>query len=206
MRVTLKFFVIVILSCVFASAQTPSPTASPTASPAAVPAPAPSAAQHFDKGGLAFDYPNGWTMNDISDDDAHQYSLANSGNDIQMRVFAHKGRITVDKLPEAKKAFIDPYVGAIEKQFLAMGVTPKKTPDTSEIGGVKADGVQLTASLGGEPGAAKIYWAVVGQRVVVMTLFGPDRDIKKYAPAWDLIRTSLKIEEPKPAVSPSPKP
>jgi hypothetical protein len=192
MKLTFKLFVIVVLGCVFASAQTPPPSPAP--------------AQHFEKGGLAFDYPNGWTMNDISDDDAQQYSFAHSANDIQMRVFAHKGRITPEKLPEAKKAFIDAYVNAIEKQFVAMAATPKKTPDTSEIGGVKADGIQLTASLVGEPGAAKIYWAVVGQRVVVLTLFGPDRDIKKYAPAWDLLRTTIKIEEPKPAASPSPKP
>jgi hypothetical protein len=78
--------------------------------------------------------------------------------------------------------------------------------DTSEIGGIKADGVLLSASLGGEPGAAKIYWAIVGQRVVVLTLFGPDRDIKKFAPAWDLLRSTIKIEEQKPAAAPTPKP
>ena len=187
MKLTYKLSVIVVLSCVFASAQTPSD------------------AQHFAKGGLSFDYPKGWTMNDSSDGDAQQFSFANTANDIQMRVFAHKGRITADKLPEAKKGFIDPYVNSIEKQFVQMGVTPKRTPDTSEIGGVKAEGIQLTASLAGEPGAAKIYWAVVGQRVVVMTLFGPDRDLKKYASAWDMLRTTLKIEEPAPAASPSPK-
>ena len=188
MRVTFKVFIIVVLSCVFASAQTPSDV------------------QHFAKDGLSFDYPKGWTMKDMSDADAQQFSFANSGNDIQMRIFAHKGRITADRLPEAKKGFIDPYVSSIEKQFVQMGAPPKKTPDTSEIGGVKAEGIQLTASLAGESGAAKIYWAVVGQRVVVMTLFGPDRDLKKYASAWDMLRTTLKIEEPAPAASPSPKP
>jgi hypothetical protein len=191
MRLTVKLFV-VFFSAALAYAQTPAPT--------------PSDAQQFAKGGLSFNYPKGWTLNDISDDDAQQYSFTNSANDIQMRVFAHKGRIGAEKLPDAKKALIDPYVGSIEKQFAAMGATPQKTADTSEIGGVKADGVQLTASLAGEPGAAKIYWAVVGRRVVVMTLFGPDRDIKKYATAWDMLRTTIKIDEPAPAASPSPKP
>ncbi|HZI61877.1 MAG TPA: hypothetical protein VFD62_14265 [Pyrinomonadaceae bacterium] len=192
MRLTVKLLVIVVFCGVIASAQTP--------------APAPSDAQQFSKGDLSFNYPKGWTLTDMSDDDAQQYSFANSAADIQMRVFAHKGRIGAEKLPEAKKAFIDPYVASIEKQFVAMGATPQKSPDTSEIGGVKADGVQLTASLGGEPGAAKIYWALVGQRVVVMTLFGPDRDIKKFATAWDTLRTTIKIAEPAPAASPSIKP
>jgi len=79
-----------------------------------------------------------------------------------------------------------------------MGAKPEQSPDTTEIGGVKADGVKISASLGGEPGAAKIYWALVGQRVAVLTLFGPDKQMKQLAPAWDLVRTSLKIVETKP--------
>jgi hypothetical protein len=195
MRLTVTLLVVVFCA-VFASAQTP----------AQAPAQAPSDAQQFAKSGLSFNYPKGWTLNDISDDDAHQYSFTNSASDIQMRVFAHKGRISAEKLPEAKKAFIDPYIASIEKQFAAMGATPKKTSDTSEIGGVQAEGVQLAASLGGEPGAAKIYWALVGRRVVVMTLFGPDRDLKKHATAWEMLRTTMTIDDPAPAASPSPKP
>ena len=191
MRLSFKVMLIVVLSSVFASAQTQAPAA---------------AAQHFDKGGLAFDYANGWNLKDMSNDDAQEFGLSNNAADVQMRVFVHKGKVTADKLPDAKKAFIDPYVAAVEKQFVQMGATPQKSADTSEIGGVKADGVLLSASLGGDPGASKIYWAIVGQRVVVMTLFGPDRDIKKFAPAWDLLRNTIKVEEPKPAASPSPKP
>jgi hypothetical protein len=78
-----------------------------------------------------------------------------------------------------------------------MGAKPEQSPDASEIGGVKADGVKISASLGGETGAAKIYWALVGQRVVVLTLFGPDKQLKQHAPTWDLVRNSLKIVDPK---------
>jgi len=188
MKLSFKLMLIVVLSCVFASAQT-----TPDA-------------QHFSKGGLVFDYANGWTVSDLSDDDAQQYTLARNNSDLQMRVFVHKGRITQEKLPEAKKSFIEPYVKAIANQFRQMGATPTETADTTEIAGIPADGVKISASLGGDPGAAKIYWALVGQRVVVLTLFGPDREIKQFTPAWDLFRTSLKIEEAKPAASPSPKP
>jgi hypothetical protein len=71
---------------------------------------------------------------------------------------------------------------------------------------VKAEGVTISASLGGDPGAAKIYWALVGQQVVVLTLFGPDRETKQFTSAWDLVRNSLKIEDPKAAPKPSPTP
>ena len=61
------------------------------------------------------------------------------------------------------------------------------------------------ASLGGEAGAAKIYWALVGQRVVVLTYFGPDKQTKQLSPAWDLVRTSLKVVDPKATPSAIPK-
>ena len=188
MKLTFKLFVIVVLSCVFASAQTPAEM------------------QHFAKAGISFDHPNGWTVSDISDDDAQQYTLTRSNSDLQMRVFVHKGRITAEKLPEAKKSFIEPYVKAVSSQFKQMGATPTETADTTEIAGIPADGVKISASLGGETGAAKIYWALVGQRVVVLTLFGPDKEIKQLAAAWDVVRSSLKIESAQPAASPSPKP
>ena len=193
MRVVFNLLIIVLLSCVIASAQTQTPS------------PTPADAQHFSKGGLVFDYPNGWTMSDISDDDAQQYTLSRNNSDIQMRVFAHKGRVTQEKLAEAKKSFIEPYVKAVSNQFRAMGATPSETADSTEIAGIPADGVKIAASLGGDPGAAKIYWILLGQRVVVLTLFGPDREIKQFTAAWDLFRASLKIEDPK-AASPSPKP
>jgi hypothetical protein len=66
--------------------------------------------------------------------------------------------------------------------------------------------VLIKASLAGEPGAAKIYWALIGDRVVVLTYFGPDKELKKHQPEFDLIRSSLQIESKKPAPKPSPKP
>jgi hypothetical protein len=161
--------------------------------------------KNFTKDNLSFDYPEGWTMQDASTDDAQQFNLGKPNSDSQIRIFVHKGRISQEKLAEAKKAFIDPYIAATMKQFVAMGAKPEQSPDASEIGGVKADGVNIKASLGGEAGAAKIYWALVGQRVVVLTIFGPDKETKQLAPAWDLIRTSLKVVDPKATPAASPK-
>jgi hypothetical protein len=152
--------------------------------------------QTFNANGLFFEYPNGWVLRDDSNSDAQQLTLARPNNDVQIRVFAHKGRIAAEKFPDAKKAFIDPYIAATMKQFVAMGAKPEQSADSSEIAGVKADGVKIAANLG-EPGAAKIYWAMVGQRVVILTIFGPDREIKQFAPAWDTVRTTLKVEEQK---------
>jgi hypothetical protein len=174
----------IIISCLMAAAQTPNTVS---------------------KNGLSFDYPSDWTMQDDSGGDAQQFNLSKANSDVQIKVFVHNGRIAAEKLPDAKKAFIDPYIAATEKLFVAAGAKPEQSPDTSEIGGIKADGVRISASLGGETGAAKIYWALIGQRVVVLTLFGPDTQLKQLAPAWDLVRNSLKVVDPKAVPAASPK-
>ncbi len=160
--------------------------------------------QTFNANGVSFDYPSGWTIYDDSNADAQQLTLGRPKNDVQIRVFVHKGRITPEKFPDAKKAFIDPYIASTVKQFVAMGAKPEQSADSSEIAGLKADGVKVTANLGA-PGAAKIYWALVGQHVVILTIFGPDDEIKQFTPAWDTVRSSLKVED-KAAPKPSPKP
>ena len=152
--------------------------------------------KQFVKDGVTFNYPAGWTLQDDSNKDMQQLALARANNDVQIRVFVHRGRITPEKLPEAKKAFIDPYIAGVGKQFVAMGAKPSEAPDSSDIAGAKADGVAITASLGGEAGAAKIYWAIVGNRVVVLTYFGPDKELKQFASSWDVVRNSIKIEVP----------
>lgn len=184
-NIIFKLLALTFMSCVIANAQT---------------------SKTFKEGGLSFDYPADWTLQDASDKDAQQFTLGKANSDVQVRIFAHRGRIAGDKLPDAKKAFIDPYIASTEKQFVAMGAKPEKTPDASEIGSVKAEGVNIGASLGGEKGAAKIYWALVGQRVVVLTIFGPDKEMTKLAPAWDLIRNSLQVFDPKAAPEAAPKP
>ena len=153
--------------------------------------------KQFIKDGLTFDYPAGWTMQDDSNEDAQQLTLARANADAQIRVFVHKGRITPEKFADAKKAFIDPYVTSVGKQFVAMGAKPQQANDSTDIAGEKAEGVAITASLGGEPGAAKIYWALIGKRVVVLTYFGPDKELKQFASAWDTVRNSVKIDDPK---------
>ena len=179
----IKLLALTFICCLIASAQTP---------------------KNYFKGGLSFDYPADWTLTDDTNDDAQQLTLAKENSDVQIRIFVHKGRIAQEKLPDAKKAFIDPYIASTVKQFVQMGAKPEQSPDTSEIGGMKADGVNISASLGGESGAAKIYWALVGQRVAVLTIFGPDKQTKQLAPAWDLIRNSIQVFDPKAAPKPSP--
>ena len=167
-------------------------------------------AKQFNKDGLTFSYPASWTFNDTSNADAQQMTFGRSDSDAQIRVFVFRTLVTTpEQLAEARKVLVDPYVNATLKQFEQMGAKPQRAPATSEIAGLKGDGVRISASLDGEPGAAEIFWGLVGQRLVVLTRFGPDKALTKALPAWDLIRTTIKVEEaqsktPQPAASPKP--
>ena len=178
--------VVLVFCCVLANAQTPD-------------------SKNFSKDGLSFDYPASWQLAEDNNSDAQQITLSKANTDVLIGIFVHRGRTTPEKMADAKKALVDPLIAGNAKQFVAMGAKPEQVPDSSEIGGVKADGTSVNASLGGETGAAKIYWALVGQRLVVMTLFGPDKQLKQFAPAWDLVRTSLKVVDPKAVPAASPK-
>ena len=160
----------------------------------------------FTKDGLSFDYPDGWSITDESDSDAQQLTLGRPDTEALIKFFVHRGKVnTPDKLAQAKAKIIEPYLSHTEKTFVGMGAKPERVAATTQIAGVDAEGVRITAILDREPGEAGVYWATVGERLVVLTLFGPDKAIKKAAPTWDVIRNSLKIEAPAPKATPSPK-
>ena len=191
MKLSLNFcLVAVFLCCVLpASAQTPAD------------------AKQFSKDGLTFSHPSAWAFNDTSNPDAQQMTFGRSDSEAQITVFVFRTPlITAERLAEAKRVLVEKYVASTTKSFEQAGARPESAPASTEIGGVKTEGVKIRASLDGVPGVAEIHSAVVGQRLVVLTLLGPDRAVAKAAPAWDMIRTSIKVEEAQPKPQPSPQP
>ena len=182
-------FVGIVFCCVLATAQTPD-------------------SKNFSKDGVSFDYPASWQLTEDNNSDAQQMTLSKADSDVKIAVFVHRGRTTPEKVADAKKALVDPLIAGNAKQFASMGAKTEQVPDNTEIGSIKAEGMSVNASFGSDTGAFKIYWTLVGQRFVVLTLIGPDKEIKQRAPVWDLVRTSLKVVDPKavPAPAASPKP
>ena len=191
MKLSLNFCLAAVFLCcvVPASAQTPAD------------------AKQFTKDGLSFSYPSAWAFNDTSNPDAQQMTFGRSDSEVQITVFVYRTPlITAERLAEAKRVLVDKYVASTTKSFEQAGARPASAPASTEIGGVKTEGVKISASLDGVPGVAEIHSAVLGQRLVVLTLLGPDRAVVKAAPAWDMIRTSIKVEEAQPKPQPTPQP
>ena len=188
LKTVTQLFALVLVCTLLASAQTPAADV-----------------KHFNKDGLVFDYPTGWTLQDTSNSDAQQLVLARDDSDAQIRFYIHRNSIKPENLEKARHSLVDPYIEKTSNTFVQMGAHPERSTVATEIGGVKADGVKISAVLDGDPGAAEIYWALVGQRLVVLTFFGPDRAMKKASAAWDTVRNSLTIEGATPQPKPSPK-
>ncbi len=132
-------------------------------------------------------------------------TFGRTDSDAQITVFVFRTHVnTPEKIAEAKKVLVDKYIASTTKSFEQAGAKPESSPAMSEIGGVKSEGVKIKASLDGVPGAAEIQWAVVGQRLVVLTFLGPDRALTKATPAWDTIRNSIKVEDPQAQPKPQP--
>ena len=155
--------------------------------------------EHFNKDGLLFDHPTDWELRDGSNADAQQINLGRGDSDAMIRIFVYRNHLsTPERIAEAKKVLVDSYVNSTAKQFDQMGARAQQAPASTEISGVKADGVKIQATLD-EPGAAEVYWTVLEQRLVVLTFFGPDKARTKAMPAWDTVRNSLKVEAAKPS-------
>ena len=158
---------------------------------------APTGTQAFDREGLSFIYPAGWSFEDSSNKNAMEMTFGRADLDATVKVFVFRTPLDgADKLAEAKKILVERYIATTTKSFEEANAHPKSEPSTSEIAAIKAEGVKIHASLDGTPGVAEIEWAVIQDHMVVLTLFGPDIAVKNAVPAWDLIRSTIKIAAP----------
>jgi hypothetical protein len=165
----------------------------------------PSDAKEFNKDGLTFNYSASWIFKDDSNADAQQMTFGRADSEAQLTVFVFRTPLTSpERVAEAKKVLVDKYIASTMKSFDQSGGHPQSTQASSEIGGVKSEGVKIRASLDGIAGLAEIQSAVVEGRLVVLTFLGPDRALTKAAPTWDLVRNTIKIAAPVSQPKPSP--
>ena len=161
--------------------------------------------KHFEKDGLSFDYPANWQISDQSTGQMQFLELTQG--DVTIRVRSPREWLkTPDKEAHAKKLFQDQYVESFATQFEQQGMQPKRSAVTTQLGGGDAEGVRLRVVMDRQPGGLDSYYRIVSDRLVHLSVLGSERDIARDAPAWDLIRNSLKVEPPPPPKpSPSPK-
>jgi hypothetical protein len=161
-------------------------------------------ANHFAKDGLSFDYPTGWALKDEST--AQMQVLEFSRGDHIIRVRSPREWLkSPAKEAEAKKLIQDKYLNDFAEMLRQGGLNPTRSPATSEFGGGPAEGSRLRAVLDGAPGGMDAFYRVISDRFVQLSQIGSERDMAKFASAWDLIRKSIQVEPPpSPSSTPAP--
>jgi len=164
----------------------------------------PSGNQHFTKDGLSFDYPAGWVLSDQSTAQMQMIELAQG--EMVLRVRAPREWLkSPEKAAKAKALMQDDYVEKFIDQLQQNGLKPVRSSVTTEIGGGPAEGTRVRAVLGRESGGMDSYYRVISDRFVNLSELGSERDMTKSAPAWDMIRNSIKVEPPPAQPTPTPK-
>jgi hypothetical protein len=165
---------------------------------------------HFEKDGLSFDYPAGWQISDQSTAQIQIIQIQRGDGYAELRVRAPRAWLkSPQKEAEAKRLIQDSYLDQFTASLQQGGLQPTRSNATTEIGGGPAEGARVRAVLDGEPGGMDSYYRVISDRFVQLSEIGAERDMTKSAPAWDMIRNSIKVEPPpQPKASPqtTPKP
>ena len=160
------------------------------------------APQHFEKEGLSFDYPAGWTLAENSNEQLQSVSLTRPGLSAFITVFASRERVTAPtQLGAAFNGITAPYV---EKMARNLGLDRPPAPGESEcldVGGRRAGGFRMAGRVKGEPTTAEVYTLVLGRRLLHLVRVSHAADEAQSADAWKSLRDTLKVEAP-PAASP----
>lgn len=165
--------------------------------------------KHYDKDGLAFDYPATWQFSDQSTGQMQYIQMARDGfAEIRIRV-PREWLKTPEKETAAKKLIQDQYVNQFFDQVSQAGLQPKRSTATTQIAGADAEGARVRAVMDREPGGMDSYFRIMSDRLVQLSIIGSEKEMTKSAPVWDMIRNSIKVApppQPKPTATPKGKP
>jgi hypothetical protein len=155
--------------------------------------PAPNDLKHFADKGLSFDYPAAIIVDDRSSPTGQHLVIESTGK-AQIMIVSRFAQInSAEDLAAARREVVDSFIETMWQQIHEQDPNLSRAPAQIEVSGVQATGVRLRAVLNNEPGNAEVYSLQLGQRLVVLSIIGSDREIAASAPVWLAIRRSLKV-------------
>jgi hypothetical protein len=150
--------------------------------------------KHFAAHGLSFDYPATIELDDRSSA-VGQHLIIQSKDRAQIMIVSRYAQIkTAEEMVTARREIVDSFIETMWKQIQGDDPNVSRADAKIEVANAQATGVKMRAVLNNEPGNAEIYSLQLGPRLVLVSLIGSDREIAASAPAWLVIRRSLKID------------
>ena len=152
--------------------------------------------EHYEKDGLAFDYPAGWKLADMSDAQLQRVILTRGGSSNIIMLFAQREPVTTAaQLNAARSGVTLPYVTNIAHK-LGLDGPPAPSEQCVSVGGRPAVGFQMNGMLEGEPTTAEVYTALLGRRLLHLVHVRAEKDEAAGAAAWKTLLDTLKVEGP----------
>lgn len=149
--------------------------------------------KHFADKGLSFDYPAAIVVDDRSSPTGQHLVIESTGK-AQIMIVSRFAQInSAEDLAAARHEVVDSFIETMWQQIHEQDPNLSRAPAQIDVSGVQATGVRLRAVLNNEPGNAEVYSLQLGQRLVVLSIIGSDREIAASAPVWLATRRSLKV-------------
>jgi TonB family protein len=151
----------------------------------------------YERDGLSFSYPAGWTLADKSNERAQHLILMREGGSSLVVVIAYRELIVhPGQLGAAQRNIWRPYVSDMALRLGVEKNPPWEETHCEKVGGFQATGVRLSGKLEGQPTTGEVYALMLGRRFVNVFFVRHDEDEARDGPAWKELRESLKVEEP----------
>lgn len=148
---------------------------------------------HFSEDGVAFDYPDGWSITDESTPEAIQLALTRKGSSVQIMIVV-KRDITLRKdLPAAKENFAEPLV---KKVATKVGGAVESADVHLQVGTTEAEGVRLHGAVNKQPRTGEVFWLRIHLRLISLAFVRSDADESQGSAIWQTIRSSLNVDAP----------
>jgi TonB family protein len=146
--------------------------------------------QHFEKDGLTFDYPFGWTLSDSSTPGLQSVTIERKGNETQIVVSVERTR-SCDFQAEIKN------IGSALVERVATQIhaaSPVQTsPIRTYVDKSDAEGARLQGVINRKRVTADIYSARFNKHFVSLVYIRNDQDGRAQA-AWEMLLNTIKLD------------
>ena len=150
--------------------------------------------EHFSKGGLSFDYPTGWTLEDRSKDEVQHFVIRRPGSSVLLMVVAQRDPAQdVTLLHAGRGAITRPYVANIAR-LLSTEVPDAPVIECLPVGESLAVGYRMAGRLGQEQGTGEVYAVAKGPQLIHLFYVREDKDEAAGASALKTLADTLKVE------------
>lgn len=150
--------------------------------------------KHFEKDGLSFDYPAEWSLTENRSPGLQTVTLVHEGSPTQIVVSAYRGPVPSCDFETENKKIGNALSKKVAKEIQA-SADPRTSPVTTQIGTTDVKGTELHGVMNRKPVIGDVYSVRMNGQFVGLVYVRSNND-ESSGSAWDMIRTSLKVEAP----------